>query len=354
MRMIAGTLLVIGLLAGRTWAESSYDQPYLGKGNANWKRFAGFRGWDKPRSGMLGAALKEADVVCMGTAEKLQGEKDGEDRTWYTGDIKVGEVLKGAVTGPMLRLHWKAGTTSIQDKPSQHLFCLKQGKAKQWEVTWTGYVFPDADYAKMRLYGSYDVDREMGIMAVRAMLNGAIEAKGLKEALNRSFMDERWDEWISATELASELDLKYGGDVLRQAVAPVYSRRDIDVYARAVEALAARGRAAEVQTILEGIPKRAGWGRLPESQAFCVIGRYGGEKAVGTIKAFVKEHPEYVVSAAFTLVEIGGTEAKQTVEKWRNDPELIKRKEKISDGYLRQEQTVGQLLEQATKQMTDR
>lgn len=357
MRWILGATAVVLGIFGAAWGQGRqiYDQSYRGKDDLDFLQVQrlGEKSTDAQES--LSAQVKKADVIFIGAADSLIQEEDpaGGIMPWQSGDVRVTQVIKGTLDAKELPLKWRASATGIADKPSEHLFLLVKDKG-QWTVTRACFLFPESDYAKMRIYGTEDTDRDLGLLAIRAMADDKADIKGLRSELMKSYQSTTWMSWTTAVRLACDLDWKYSADVLEKAAAPDARRFDLDVYLMAVDNLATRGGKEGLQAILAGIPALKAHeadARIAESEAFWEIGQHGGKDAVGLLVGFVNEHPEYAVSAANTLADIGGDAAKAVVQGWRDNPDIAGQMEKSSSAMQVEEKKFSDLLDRALERM---
>lgn len=343
---------VLVLVSGKAFGETVYDQPYLGELPPHLRGRFSASVWEKSAGKELKSIVERSDIIVLAESMTLGERVDSTTGfTTYHSDVRALRFYKGTLNNRPIRLKFRAFTTGIE-KGARHLFFLKES-VDGYEVLKSSYVFPKGQgYDNyMRLFGAIDCSEDLGVDLVAYL----VSRNRAKQFDARLLGEYRNISTYCAVHIASATSPVFGDPVLQAAVA-VHDRRlfDIDIYGTAAYALAIQKKSDYWVLILENIPVSASYGRIAESIAFDLAANLGDADTVSVIKAVVEKKPELAVSASFALAKMGGSEAQATIAMWIRDPELSKRKEKISSGWLQRTEHFSVLFEQALVRLKNR
>jgi len=332
-----------------SFAETIYDQPYLGEFPDFFReRFSALALKQKAESN-LAVIVQQSDLIVLTEANKIIEAPESSDRNIiYDANVKILEIIKGKPTGIVLNLKFRAFTTGIE-KGARHIFFLKQTK-KGIEVIKSSFIYPKGQGFDnhMVLFGSVVCSEDVGIDVVKylAMHNVPIN---IEERLVSEYLNS---DAYSAVHIATATAPVIGNSVLKMAVSVKERKRfDIDLYGTAAYALAIQQKQDNWREILENIPYFEGNGRVAESIAFDFAATFGDENIVPIIKEVVFKKPELAVSAAFALSKIGGKEAQAVIETWLKDTKLSEREELISSGWQQRKSNFSVLFREALRKI---
>lgn len=345
-------IIIIFLLFVQGFAETTYDQPYLGEFPDFFReRFSALALKQKAATN-LATIVQQSDLIILAESEKISEALESSDRiTIYDANVKILKIFKGEPTNTSLHLKFKASATGIENN-SKHIFFLKQTK-DGYEVLKASYIFPRGQgYDNfMRIFGAYDCSENVGVGVINHLVTLKIPVN-IEENLTNEYLSENWGKMYSAVHMASVTAPVIGNSVLKMAVSVKERKRfDIDLYGTAAYGLAVQQKQDNWRVILENIPSFEGNGRVAESIAFDLAATFGDENVIPTIKDLVSEKPELAVSAAFALSKIGGKEARLIIENWLKNTELSKREEIIYSGWNQRKTNFSALFREALEKM---
>ena len=333
------------LLSVNIFAETIYDQPYLGEFPEFFRERFSVSAWKMQAENNLAVIVQKSDLIVMTEADKIFEAPESTDRnTIYDANEKVIKVIKGKLTNQFLHLKFKANTTGIE-KGAKHIFFLKKTE-QGFEVIKSSFIYPRGQGFDnhMVLFGSIVCSEDVGVDIIKYLATSKIPTN-IEDRLTNEYLN---GDSYSAIHMASAISPVFGVPVLKMAVSVKDRKRfDIDLYGTAAYALAIQHSQDNWREILENIPHFEGYGRVAESIAFDLVANFGDEKVIPIIKDVVIRKPELAVSAAFALSKIGGKEAKSTIEDWLKTPELLNREEVISSGWMQRKTTFSILFKEA-------
>ena len=331
-----------------SYAETVYDQPYLGAVPETYiSRYFSTTLGKKTKEG-LSNIVKNSDSIFVGTVHNIKEFKisDPVERIqFYEADVKLLSMLKGKLEKPELHLKFNPFTTGIKDG-DRHILFLKTEGAKEPNVIKACYLGP-INSNIMSNFGSSICSEEVGMQVLQYLIDGKKNPK-LDSMLLDEYHSESWSKMYSAVVLAAAVEPEIGKDVLTETVSVRKRERfDIDLYCYAAQAIAAKQGDNGIKILLKNIWEPLGLNRLIESFVFDLAARYGSEKIVPDIIALVKENPQYVVSASYCLSNIGGDSCKNAIQSFLDDDRLSKGTEIIFDGWTQENPPVRDLLHKA-------
>jgi len=339
--------IVALILQGQAFAESNYDQPYLGVWPKMYSRFSAEHLRSQAEQGLAGK-VRKADVILVGAGHNLWEIKvsDPVERIqFYEADVKVLRVVKGESNGRQLHLKFAPSATSIEDG-AEHVFLLETLKGKPPTVVEAWYVYPES-YNLMRVVGAYNCSKDVGMQVLEHIVSGKHNPT-LPSKLIAEYHSDSWGKMYSAVVMAAAASSEVGKDVLIEMVSVKDRKRfDLHLYCVAAEALAAKQGDKGLRVLLDSIPQFLGTGRIAESVVFDLVATYGTDNIVPDVVALVKKKPAFAVSAAFALAETDGESSRRAIVALLGDEQLIQRTEKISDGWSERRERVEVLLKKA-------
>lgn len=337
---------VLLLLSVQGFAETIYDQPYLGEFPDFFReRFSALALKQKAEDN-LAVIVQQSNLIVMTEANNItEALESGDRNTIYNANVKILKIIKGQPTDKFLNLKFRAFTTGIE-KGAKHIFFLKQTE-KGIEVLKSSFIYPRGRGFDnhMVLFGSIVCSEDVGVDIIKYIatldvpLN--IEERLVKEYTNGNA--------YSAIHIASATAPVIGNSVLRRAISEKERKRfDIDLYGIAAYTLAIQQKQDNWREILENIPP---FERVAESIAFDLAATFGDERVIPVISDVVSQKPELAVSAAFALSKIGGKEAQSVIQTWLKDTKLSEREELISNGWMQRKTNFSVLFKEALEKM---
>lgn len=329
--------LLLLFIPVKNFAETIYDQPYLGAFPNLYKEKFSALSWQRKMTDNLASIVQHSDLVILAKTEKIDKALESTDRiTIYNANVKILKIYKGEPVGKSLNLKFEASATGIESG-SKHIFFLKQ-TASNVEVLKASFIFHSGEGYdnRMRIVGAVDCSEDVGIAVISYLVTRNLPID-LEERLMNEYLSDDWGKMYSAVHMAFATSPVVGASVLKNAVSVKERKRfDLELYGIAAYRLAGERKPDNWRTLLENIPSFEGAGRMPESIAFDLAATFGDETIVPVIREVVAKRPELAVSAAFALSRIKGKEAKLLVESWLSNQQLAKREELISTGWQQQ------------------
>jgi len=339
--------IVALILQGQAFAESNYDQPYLGVWPKMYSRFSAEHLRSQAEQGLAGK-VRKADVILVGAAHNLREIRvsDPVERVqFYEADVTVLRVVKGKLNGRQLHPKFTPSATSIEDG-AEHVFLLETPKGNKPTVMEAWYVYPEG-YNLMRVVGAYNCSKDVGMEVLEHLVSGK-HNRALPSKLIAEYRSDSWGKMYSAVVMAAAAAPEVGRDVLIEMVSVKERKRfDLHLYCFAAEALAAKQGDKGLRVLLGNIPRFPGTGRIAESVVFDLVATYGTDSLVPNVMALVKSEPAFAASAAFALAGIQRESSRRAIVSLLGDEKLTQRTEKISVGWSERRERVEVLLKKA-------
>jgi len=250
-------LCLLAFFSGSGFAETVYDQPYLGEFPEYLRGRFSASAWKKTAGLDLTSTVQQSDIIMLAESTTLEESVDSTTRfTTYQSDVRPLKFYKGTLDARHLRLKFKAFTTGIMEG-ARHLFFLKKS-GTGYEVLKSSYIFPKGQgYDNyIRLFGAIDCSEDLGVDVVSYLVNPTrakqFDARLLAEFRNRS--------GYCAVHMASAISPDFGIPVLQAAIGVRDSRLfDIDIYGTVAYGLAIQKKSDYWVLILENIPVSASY-----------------------------------------------------------------------------------------------
>ncbi len=314
---LLGIIISVLLPIPVSWSETIYDKPYM----------ADFP-WQPPTQ-EIKEFIQHSDVIFVGISETLDGS--------YQGRIKPLEIFKGKLDAATVKLSWQPSATGLASG-SRHLFFVKK-KGTEWEVIKEMYIHNNP-YDAIRAYGAMDGGREATLSVVKYLSGQHVPSNQLSELLLTEAKHEHNQRRETALLLAIELSDSASIPALQYA-----AEQEGD--ARAIYALVRLDGPRGTECALKYLIDHPECRRDQQAPIFAALARAGNSQVVTALSEFGSAHPEFQVSCAFVMAQLGAEKGISTITQWQHAPDAKMNTERVSTGWQTDDIPRAELLQKA-------